>query len=137
MVRWGIVSISAHVETSAVITAATPVTLTNWVLYQFTPIPTLHCRFGISIGTSVALLFEPTPRWGLEPINPADATCCQEERQPTSTTSLMRCSVLVMSRMLRRFRRNPPNNQYTVTNGEGLSRNDSVTSVASPDDINR
>ncbi len=30
---------------------------------------------------------------------------------PASTTSLMRCNVLVMSRMLRRLRRKPPNNQ--------------------------
>jgi len=33
------------------------------------------------------------------------------KRQPASTTSLMRFSVLVISRTLRRIRRKPPNNQ--------------------------
>ena len=50
-----------------------------------------------------------------------------------STTALMRCSVLVMSRMLRRLRSQPPKSQkYTLLNADGVIRNDSVTSVPPP-----
>src|ERR1700761_4596066 len=53
-------------------------------------------------------------------------------RQPASTASLMRFSVLVMSRTLRRLRKKPPSTQYTASHGAGVRRNDSVTSVPPP-----
>src|SRR6202012_4374073 len=40
---------------------------------------------------------------------------------PLLHTSLMRLSVLVISRILRRFRRKPPRNQYAPSHGAGLS----------------